>query len=90
VQIGIENFKSVPVIAGARLFGKLGANNIGLLNIQTGSASDVASTNNTVVRYKRDIGNQSYVDFCFLYFASAFAHTSTSIKKNRSPKANAN
>lgn len=64
-KIGIENFRSVPVIAGARLFGKLGANNIGLLNIQTGSASNIASTNNTIVRYKRDIGNQSYIGGIF-------------------------
>ena len=60
-KIGIDNFQSVPVIAGARLFGKVGANNIGLLNIQTGSASNIPSTNNTVVRYKRDIGSQSYI-----------------------------
>ena len=32
-KIGIENFESVPVIAGARLFGKVGHSNIGLLNI---------------------------------------------------------
>ncbi|MEJ7674470.1 MAG: hypothetical protein WKF59_17680 [Chitinophagaceae bacterium] len=60
-KIGIEDFQSVPVIAGARLFGKVGANNIGLLNIQTGSVSNIPSTNNTVIRYKRDIGSQSYI-----------------------------
>ena len=60
-KIGIDNFQSVPVIAGARLFGKVGANNIGLLNIQTGNASNIPSTNNTVIRYKRDIGSQSYI-----------------------------
>ncbi|HWB27671.1 MAG TPA: hypothetical protein VG738_19480 [Chitinophagaceae bacterium] len=60
-QIGIENFKQVPVIAGGRLFGKMGPNNIGVLNIETGSADSVPATNNTVVRYKRDIGSQSYI-----------------------------
>lgn len=58
-KIGIENFESVPVIAGARLFGKVGHSNIGLLNIQTAAKDSVPSTNNTVLRYKRDIGNQS-------------------------------
>ncbi|MEP6845010.1 MAG: DUF5916 domain-containing protein [Panacibacter sp.] len=60
-KIGIENFQQVPVVAGARMFGKIGTNNIGLLNIQTGSKGDVASTNNTVLRYKKDISNQSYI-----------------------------
>ncbi|MBD0332305.1 MAG: carbohydrate binding family 9 domain-containing protein [Chitinophagaceae bacterium] len=60
-KIGIENFQTVPIIAGARLFGKVGKNNIGLLNIQTGAAGNVPLTNNTVVRYKRDIGTQSYI-----------------------------
>lgn len=64
-KIGIENFKSVPIIAGGRLFGKIGQNNIGILNLQTGSSGDVPSTNNTVIRYKRDIGEQSYVGGIF-------------------------
>lgn len=60
-KIGIENFTAVPVIAGARLFGKVGKNNIGILNIQTGERDSVPGSNNTVVRYKRDIGSQSYI-----------------------------
>ena len=60
-KIGIENFQAVPIIAGARLFGKVGRNNIGLLNIQTGAKGNVPSTNNTVVRYKSDVGSQSYI-----------------------------
>ncbi len=64
-QIGVENHKQVPIIAGARLFGKIEKNNIGFLNIQEGKADTVSSTNNTVLRYKRDIGVQSYVGFIF-------------------------
>jgi hypothetical protein len=60
-KIGIENFEPVFIIAGARLFGKVGKNNIGLLNIQTASKDNVPSTNNSVLRYKRDIGSQSYI-----------------------------
>lgn len=60
-KIGIENFEPVSIIGGGRLFGKVGKNNIGLLNIQTASQRNVPSTNNSVLRYKRDIGNQSYI-----------------------------
>ncbi|MFL5740409.1 MAG: DUF5916 domain-containing protein [Flavisolibacter sp.] len=65
-RIGIENFQSVPIIAGARLFGKVGRNNIGVLNIQTGSNEFASATNNSVIRYKRDIGTQqSYIGGIF-------------------------
>jgi hypothetical protein len=60
-KIGIENFESVSIIAGGRVFGKVGKNNIGLLNLQTAATDNVPTTNNTVVRYKRDIGTQSYI-----------------------------
>lgn len=60
-KIGIENFQQVPIVAGGRLFGKVGSSNIGLLNIQTAASDSAASTNNTVVRYKKDIGSQSYI-----------------------------
>jgi hypothetical protein len=60
-SIGIENLQSVPVIAGARMFGKEGKNNIGVLSIQTGKKDSVPPTNNTVLRYKRDISAQSYI-----------------------------
>jgi hypothetical protein len=64
-KIGIENFEPVSIIAGGRLFGKVGKNNIGLLNLQTAENDNVPSTNNTVVRYKRDIGTQSYIGALF-------------------------
>ncbi|MBL7761572.1 MAG: carbohydrate binding family 9 domain-containing protein [Sediminibacterium sp.] len=60
-KIGIENFEQVPIVAGGRLFGKIGGSNIGLLNIQTAASGTAAATNNTVVRYKKDIGSQSYI-----------------------------
>ena len=60
-KIGIENFEPVRIIGGARLFGKVGKNNIGLLNIQTAASGNQPTTNNTVARYKRDIGSQSYI-----------------------------
>ena len=60
-RIGIENFEPVNVLGGVRLFGKEGANNIGFLSLQTASSGDIPTTNNTVFRYRRDIGTQSYV-----------------------------
>lgn len=60
-KIGIENFQQVPVVAGGRLFGKVGTHNIGLLNIQTAASDSAESTNNTVARYRKDIGSQSYI-----------------------------
>jgi len=60
-RIGIKNGKQVPIVVGARVFGKMGKNNIGFLNIQEASSSNTPATNNTVLRYKRDIGAQSYI-----------------------------
>lgn len=64
-QIAVENGKQVPIIAGARMFGKIGKHNIGFLNIQEGKVDTISSTNNTVFRYKHDIGKQSYIGGIF-------------------------
>jgi hypothetical protein len=60
-KIGIENFQQVPIAAGGRLFGKVGGNNIGLLNTQTATSDSAPATNNTIIRYRKDIGRQSYI-----------------------------
>lgn len=60
-KIGIEGLQPVNITAGGRLFGKVGKNNIGLLNIQSARKNDIPGTNNSVIRYKRDIGEQSYI-----------------------------
>jgi len=64
-EIGIENGQQLPIIAGARLFGKIGRNNIGFLNIQEGALDTIPTANNTVLRYKHDIGKQSYIGGIF-------------------------
>ncbi len=64
-EIGIENGKQIPIIVGARVFGKVGKNNIGFLNIQEGKLDTIPTTNNTVFRYKHDIGKQSYIGGIF-------------------------
>jgi len=60
-KVGIENLQQVPIIAGGRVFGKIGTSNLGLLNIQTAATDSAPATNNTVLRYKKDIGGQSYI-----------------------------
>ncbi len=64
-QIGIEDGRQVPIIAGARLFGKVGKENIGFLNMQEGQIDSLPSSNNTVFRYKHEIGKQSYIGGIF-------------------------
>ena len=64
-EIGLENGKPVPIIAGTRLFGKIGRNNIGFLNIQEAAIDSIPTTNNTVFRYKHDMGKQSYIGGIF-------------------------
>ncbi len=60
-QIGFEQLTPVPVLGGARLFGKIGNSNIGALDLETGSKDSIPATNNSMIRYKYDIGSQSYI-----------------------------
>jgi hypothetical protein len=56
-RIGLQQNRVVPILYGARMTGKVGAFDVGALNMQT-DASDftgIESTNFTVVRIKRDI-----------------------------------
>ena len=67
-RIGIEDGQTVPIIAGARLFGKAGKNSIGIMTMQTEgldpeettTGKEIKSTNFSVLRYKRDILRNSY------------------------------
>jgi hypothetical protein len=60
-RIGIENFQSVNVLGGARLFGKIDKSNIGFLSLQTAAKDTIPTINNSVFRYKYDLGSQSYI-----------------------------
>src|SRR4030095_7883459 len=64
-RIGIEELQPVSIIGGARLFGKIQKNQIGFLNIITAQKDTVPITNNTVFRYRREIGEQSYIGGLF-------------------------
>jgi len=58
--------QAVPIIGGARLAGKAGRNNIGVLNIQTDSAFGRPGDNFFVSRYSRDILRRSRVGAVFI------------------------
>ena len=62
-RIGLdENRQQVPIDAGARLSGKVGPYQIGLLNIQTAGVSDAVSANNySVARFSRELPNRSSI-----------------------------
>ena len=60
-KIGIQNFQPVNILGGARLFGKVGKSDVGFLSLQTARVDSIPPTNNTVVRYKYNIGEQSYI-----------------------------
>ncbi len=69
-RIGLESGEVVPILGGGRLTGKVGAFDVGALNIQTGELAtraggetilDAAATNFTVLRVKRDLLRRSSV-----------------------------
>lgn len=64
-RIGIAGFQPIPIIAGARLFGKINQTNVGFLNVQTASQDSVATANYTVVRLNQDVLKQSNVGMIF-------------------------
>ncbi|MCP3929704.1 MAG: carbohydrate binding family 9 domain-containing protein [Bacteroidetes bacterium] len=62
-RIGLEN----PVIAGARLSGKIDEKTrIGLLNMQTGSEDDISSANFTVASLQRRVFSRSNIGAFFI------------------------
>lgn len=70
-RIGLENRTVVPIYGGVRLFGKAGKNNIGLMSMQTGNvdakytydSTAIQSTNYSVLRYRRDLMENSNAGF---------------------------
>ena len=71
-RIGIgANGEAIPIRGGARLSGKAGRYNVGLLNMQTGGYGDrltglpLAGSNFSVVRVSRDLPNRSSIGVLF-------------------------
>jgi hypothetical protein len=55
--------QEVPIIVGARIFGKQNRTNIGFLNIQTAELDSVPTANYSVLRVSQDIWKQSSLGF---------------------------
>ena len=62
-NIGLNNGESIPIQAGGRLMGKMGAFNVGALRIGTDEvpAAGIPATQFTVIRLKRDILRRSSI-----------------------------
>ena len=67
-RIGIENGQAVPLLAGARLSGKVSDSvTVGLLNMQTEEVTGLTPANNfTVARVRRDLPNRSSIGGLFV------------------------
>jgi hypothetical protein len=66
-RIGLQGGEAIPILAGGRVTGKIGAVNVGVLSIQTDDVPNVgaASTNFSVVRIRRDIFARSGIGVLF-------------------------
>jgi hypothetical protein len=61
-RIGLTSGRQVPIHGGARLVGRVGAWDVGVLNMQTAELDGIASENFGVARARRQVLNQnSYV-----------------------------
>jgi hypothetical protein len=67
-RIGIaDTGEAIPIVGGARLSGKAGPVNVGLLNMQTESVPGVSPGNNfTVARVRQDFRNRSNLGAIFV------------------------
>jgi hypothetical protein len=60
-KIGIDQNNIVPIIGGARLFGKINHTNIGVMSLQTYKKDTIPTTNYSIIRVKQDIFKQSSI-----------------------------
>ncbi|MGH9340201.1 MAG: DUF5916 domain-containing protein [Acidobacteriota bacterium] len=65
-RIGIADERLVPVLGGARLTGRAGKYNIGLLSMQAAAFEEIPSTNFSVMRVRRELPNQADVGAIFV------------------------
>ncbi len=66
-RIGLsENGQPVPILAGSRLTGKVGPNNVAVMDVQTDDAFGRPGDNFFVSRYSRDVFRRSRVGALFI------------------------
>ena len=64
-RIGIGQGEEIPLIGGAKLVGRVGDYELGVLDVQTAAKGNELTTNYTVTRLKYDLFNQSYAGVIF-------------------------
>ena len=64
-RIGLAQGREIPLVAGGKLTGKLGAYDVGVLGVRTRAAGDIAAKNFFVGRVKRTLFKQSYIGAIF-------------------------
>ena len=70
-RIGLsDSGQPVPILGGARLTGKVGKNNVAIMDVQTDSAFNKPGDNFFVSRYSRDVFRRSRVGALFVNKAS--------------------
>lgn len=66
-RIGLDNNgQAVPIVGGARLSGKVGTSDIGVLNMQTKALDSLHANNFTVARFKQELPNRSNLGAIFV------------------------
>jgi len=85
-KIGLEESQRIPILGGARLYGKSGKYTIGLINMQTdkvnigsSNAEELSSKNFGVLRIKRDIFTRSSLGIMLLNKQNAAGQFNRSI-----------
>ena len=76
-SIGISGGSAVPIVGGARLHGRAGAYQMGLMNIQTGEVGDLdyTGTNFSAFRVKRDLFARSNIGVIATHRNHAAGHS---------------
>jgi len=64
-NIGLESGEAVPILVGAKMTGKLGSTNVGLLNVQTDESEFGPGENYTALRMKQDVLGRSSIGALF-------------------------
>ncbi len=65
-QIGITDGEQVPILGGTRLNGRVGGYSIGLMSIQTEGRNDIAETNFSIARVKKDVFSRGSIGVMYL------------------------
>jgi hypothetical protein len=60
-RVGLVEGESVPIIYGAKMTGKIGSTNLGLMNVQTNDSEFAPAENYTAIRMRQDVFERSSV-----------------------------